>query len=140
MNEVRHDGPASSGPGLDTRGLPHGYPYRPEWEWTPRELAARLRAPTPPLVLDCRTEQERSLAAIKGSMFVPLHELEQKIDDIRDRLDELGTSTIVVHCHHGVRSLRATAVLRAAGFPETHSLAGGLHLWSTDIDRSVPVY
>jgi rhodanese-related sulfurtransferase len=127
---------------LDARGLPAGYPYRPEWEWTPRETRERLAAaatPDRPLLLDCRTEQERSIASIKGSLFVPLHLLELKLDEIREALEDAGQKAVVVHCHHGVRSLRATAILRAAGI-DAHSLAGGIHLWSQDIDPSVPVY
>jgi len=128
--------------GLDARGLPQGYPYRPEWEWTPRETRERLATSSVadrPLLLDCRTEQERAIAVIDGSLFVPLHLIEAKLDEIRDALYDSGRRTIVVHCHHGVRSLRATALLRAAGL-DAHSLAGGIHLWSLDIDPKVPVY
>lgn len=137
-------GPTPNAPtpsGLDAQGLPIGYIHRPEWEWTPRATAARLgdRDAAPILLLDCRTEQERAIASIAGSFFVPLHLLESKVDEIRDQLEERGAGTVVVHCHHGVRSLRATAILRAAGL-DAHSMAGGIHLWSLDIDRSVPTY
>lgn len=127
--------------GLDARGLPPGYPYRPEWERTPRETAALLKAEPAnrPLLLDCRTEQERAIATIAGSLFVPLHLLEVKLDEIREALEAQSASSVIVHCHHGVRSLRATAILRAAGL-DAHSMAGGIQLWSIDIDRSVPVY
>ena len=127
---------------LDDMGLPPGYPYRPEWERTPREVATLIALPSKnhrPLLVDCRTEQERQLAAIAGSLFVPLHEIEGKLDDIRDRMEDDGSSTVIVHCHHGVRSLRATAVLRAAGL-DAYSLAGGIDLWSKDIDRTIPTY
>jgi rhodanese-related sulfurtransferase len=132
----------SASNGLDGRGLPPGYPYRPEWEWTPRETHERLGAsatPERPLLLDCRTEQERMISSIEGSLFVPLHLLEAKLDEITEALEASSRRTVVVHCHHGVRSLRATAILRAAGF-DAHSLAGGIHLWSLDIDQRVPVY
>jgi rhodanese-related sulfurtransferase len=92
------------------------------------------------LVLDCRTEQERAIASIAGSLFVPLHAIEQAVEDLKDHVEEHQIEAIVVHCHHGVRSLRATAVLRAAGLVNTWSMAGGIHLWSSDIDRSVPTY
>lgn len=131
----------STARGLDARGLPAGYPYRPEWERTPRETAALLKADPAhrPLLLDCRTEQERAIASIAGSLFVPLHLLEVKLDEIREALEEQSATSVIVHCHHGVRSLRATAILRAAGL-DAHSMAGGIQLWSIDIDRSVPVY
>ncbi|MDZ4829564.1 MAG: rhodanese-like domain-containing protein [Phycisphaerae bacterium] len=125
---------------LDDRGLPPGYPYRPEWEITPRELMALRAAGARPLVIDCRTEQERAICRIDNSTHVPLHELERKLDDLRDALEESDATTIVVHCHHGVRSLRATAVLRAAGFADVRSLAGGVDLWAVDIDPTIPKY
>src|SRR5436190_63942 len=115
-------------PSLDERGLPRDYSFRPEWEITPRQLVA-LRREGPVLIVDCRTEQERAICRIEDSMHVPLHELERKLDDLRDRAEELDAASIVVHCHHGMRSLRATAVLRAAGFANVHSLAGGINLW-----------
>ena len=34
----------------------------------------------------------------------------------------------------------ATEALRQAGFDDVRSLARGIHLWSTDIDPSVPMY
>ena len=33
---------------------------------------------------------------------------------------------IVLHCHHGVRSLRALETLRAAGFRRLRNLRGGI--------------
>lgn len=133
-----HSGAASVG--LDDRGLPIGYPYRPEWERTPREIAAeRDDGAGTPLLLDCRTEQERAIVSIDGSLFVPLHLLELKLDEVRDALEESGRHQVIVHCHHGVRSLRATAILRAAGI-EAHSLAGGIDLWSRDIDPRLRRY
>jgi rhodanese-related sulfurtransferase len=126
---------------LDERGLPAGYTFRPDWEWTPRAVRDALASRDEPiLLLDCRTDQERAIATIAGSMHVPLHELERKIDDIRDASEDLGAAAIVVHCHHGMRSLRAAAVLRAAGFPNAASMAGGIDLWSADVDQRVPRY
>jgi rhodanese-related sulfurtransferase len=31
-------------------------------------------------------------------------------------------------------------MLRAAGFRNVRSLAGGIHLWAADVDRSMPTY
>jgi rhodanese-related sulfurtransferase len=135
-------GPGSTGAGLDQRGLPSGYPYRPEWERTPREVNALLHSPQPeerPLLIDCRTEQERAIASIPGSFFVPLHLMEVRLDEIREELGGSPVRRVIVHCHHGVRSLRATAILRAAGL-HADSLAGGIDLWSRDVDPTIPTY
>ena len=121
---------------IDSRGLPEGYPFNPEWEVSPRDLREMLKGADAPLVLDVRTEQERAIACIAGSVLVPLAELESRIESLRDHEDR----PIVTQCHHGVRSLRAAAALRRAGFEQVKSLAGGIHLWSVDIDPSVPIY
>ena len=88
------------------------------------------------LLLDVRTAQERTTACIAGSVHVPLAELESRIEELR----EYEGQEICTLCHHGVRSLRAAAALRRAGFDHVRSMAGGIHLWSVDIDPSVPIY
>lgn len=121
---------------LDARGLPEGYPFNAEWEVTPREVRDRLNAPEAPLVLDVRTAQERAIACVAGSVHVPLAELESRIEELRAHEDR----EICTLCHHGVRSLRAAAALRRAGFERVRSVAGGIHLWSVDVDSSIPIY
>src|SRR5687768_16494762 len=101
MTEQNGNTPQPQLPQLDAAGLPPGYLFRAEWEVTPREVALRLRTDAPPLILDCRTEQERAIVALAGSMFLPLHELDMQLDDVRDRLEDEGKSAVVVHCHHG---------------------------------------
>ena len=88
------------------------------------------------VLLDCRTDAERGIATIADSVHVPMNLLMARLPELRAHE---GTP-IVVYCHHGARSLQVTATLREAGFDEVHSLAGGIHLWSFDIDPSVPVY
>jgi len=117
-------------------GLPRGYPFQRDWEMTPRELKALLDQREPVVVIDVRTESERNLASISGTMHVPLSELPARIPALREHEAE----RIVVLCHHGTRSLKATELLRQAGFDDVRSLAGGIHLWSMDIDPSVPAY
>ena len=122
-------------------GLPAGYPYRADDETTPRELHALLHtAAANTLVLDVRTAPEWDICRIHGAKLLPLQELELRIDELKADLDDDLARPIVVHCHHGRRSLTATYLLRAAGFTNVKSLAGGIHLWSSDIDPSVPTY
>lgn len=121
---------------LDDLGLPPGYPHNPDWEITPREFVRRRAAGEALVLIDCRTASERELATIDGSIHVPMHELAERIDALRAH----ETAPVVVHCHHGSRSLQVTAALRQAGFDDVRSLAGGIHLWSLDIDPAVPVY
>lgn len=121
---------------LDAQGLPLGYPFNPDWEITPREYRRRATAGEAILLLDCRTAAERELATIAGAHHLPMDDLAAGIDRLRGHEED----PIVVHCHHGSRSLQVTSALRNAGFEDVRSMAGGIHLWSLDIDPSVPVY
>ena len=47
---------------------------------------------------------------------------------------------LIVYCHHGMRSMRATLWLRQQGFDQAQSLRGGIDLWSELVDPSVPRY
>lgn len=88
------------------------------------------------LLLDCREQKEFDVARITGSRLVPMH-------DIPDRLSELEAfrdKPIVVHCHHGGRSLRVTQWLRQQGFMTAQNMAGGIDAWSMEIDPTVPRY
>jgi adenylyltransferase/sulfurtransferase len=57
-----------------------------------------------------------------------------------DELESLRDSDLVIHCHHGGRSLRVTHWLREQGFAKAQSMAGGIDRWSRVIDPSVPRY
>ncbi len=117
-------------------GLPKGYPYQPEWEITPRELQGLMQAGSDVLLIDCRTTAERELATIEGSIHVPMQSISTHLPVLREH----EASVVIVHCHHGVRSLQVTATLRREGFENVRSLAGGIHLWASDIDRSIALY
>ena len=103
---------------------------------TPREFVRRRDAGERIVLLDCRTAPERDLAKIAGAVHVPMHELGSRMEELREH----ECTPVVVHCHHGARSLQVTAALRQAGFEDVRSMAGGIHLWSLDIDPSVAVY
>jgi len=121
---------------LDARGLPEGYPFNPEWEIAPRAYRDMVQRGESVVLIDVRTAQERATACIAGSVHLPLAEIESRAHE----LEAHGDALIVVTCHHGQRSLRAVAALRRAGLDNTRSLAGGIHLWSIDIDPAVPIY
>lgn len=107
-------------------------------EISPTE-AARILADAgaqPSLLLDCRTDEEHATARIEGSVLIPMQEIAGRLAE----LDGWREGTIVVHCHHGVRSLRVTQWLRERGFDRATSMRGGIDAWSAEIDPSVPVY
>ncbi len=96
------------------------------WEAHPGEM----------LLLDCRTPEEHATARIAGSLLLPMQELPERIGE----LESWRTRPIIVHCHHGVRSLRVTHWLRERGFAAVSSMCGGIDAWSKAVDPSVPRY
>lgn len=122
---------------MDERGLPPGTVIRPEYEVTPRQLDDLLKGQQPPLVLDVRLDTEFRTAKIDGSMHIPLHLLEGRVDEV---VDAAAGRTVVTVCHHGVRSLKASLFLRQAGVAGAMSMAGGIDAWSLAIDPRVARY
>jgi rhodanese-related sulfurtransferase len=100
----------------------------------PTELKALLDGGAPVLLLDVRQPEEHALCALPGSVLIPLGELLGRIEEVHPE-----GATVVVYCHHGVRSLSGAALLRRAGI-EAVSLAGGIDRWALTVDATVPRY
>lgn len=128
-------------PSLNADGLPVGQVLRAGWEISPRQTRDALAhsGPSRPLLLDCRRDDELPRARIAGSTHIPMDQIERRADELESD-DGRRDHPIIVHCHHGVRSLRVATTLRALGFSNVLSMAGGIDLWSIDIDKSVPRY
>ena len=88
------------------------------------------------LFLDCREPDEHALARIPGTLLIPMDEIPERIGE----LEPHRAGRIVVHCHHGGRSLRVTRFLRARGFPGAQNMAGGIEAWALEVDSAVPRY
>lgn len=88
------------------------------------------------LFLDCREAVEHATANIAGTTLLPMSEITERVGEIAAHKDDV----VVVHCHHGGRSLRVANWLRAQGFPKAMSMAGGIDEWSQTIDTTVPRY
>src|SRR5437879_1131923 len=86
------------------------------------------------LVVDVREPHEAEIARIPGARLIPLSELPERLHDLD------GHAELVTHCHHGLRSLRALEILKAAGFSKVRSLKGGIDAWSVSVDPGVPRY
>ncbi len=129
--------PAASPAALDARGLPEGYLFKSDLEITPRDARAALADPARGAVLvDCRTPEEFDCTSVAGSTLIPLQEIGQRLDEVED----LSAREILVMCHHGVRSMKATLLLKQAGFDNVRSVAGGIDLWSRAVDPGVARY
>jgi rhodanese-related sulfurtransferase len=98
--------------------------------------AAKLLAENAIVLIDCREPDEYALCSIPGAKLIPLGEWGEKFPHGFPGKD----AAIVIHCHHGMRSLRATRWLRHQGYSNARSMAGGIEAWSLQVDPSVPRY
>ncbi len=86
------------------------------------------------LLLDVREPHEVALCAIAGSQRIPMQQIPAQMGALpRDQL-------ILVHCHHGGRSMRVTQFLRANGFTQVSNVAGGIDTWAELIDPTLARY
>ena len=88
------------------------------------------------VLIDCREPDEYATAKIEGSILMPMSQWGEVSRDLVEHQDK----RLVVHCHHGGRSLRVTNWLRQNGFPNAQNMTGGIQAWSEQIDASVPQY
>ena len=93
-----------------------------------RWLAERERGERDFVLVDVRTEGERSINRIPGS--VTSSELE----------GVPGERAVVVHCKSGGRSARAAAELIGTRLGPVWDLAGGIDAWIRDVEPDLPRY
>ena len=108
----------------------------PEWEVHPTQVKGWLDQSADMLLLDVRRQREWDLVHLPGATLLPLDQLAAQAATLAAWKDR----RVVVHCHHGVRSLNGTAILRQLGFTNVHSMAGGIDAWSLLVDPTVARY
>ena len=104
------------------------------WEIGVEELKRMLDEKRPLKIVDVREPHEWDICRIPGAKLIPLSEFVGRIGEL-DTAEE-----IVLHCHHGMRSMKALELLRTAGFKKLKSLKGGIDDWADKIDPAMPRY
>ncbi len=99
------------------------------------EARARLESGGARLV-DVRDPDEFAYCRLPGAELIPLATVPS---DAAAKLPD-KSAEIIVYCHHGMRSLHAVGQLRALGYTNARSLAGGIDRWSREVDPDVPRY
>ena len=128
-------GASAPGAGLDDRGLPPGYQFKPDWEVTPRD--SKKQSDSGAIVVDVREPHEWDITHIVGKeKLFPRNVWPQ----IATKLSGHESDKIIVHCRSGARSLQVTQMLRNAGFKDVKSMAGGILLWNKDVNPGGPQY
>ena len=106
-------------------------------EITPRDVKQRLDSGEKLALIDVREPGEFQLARIPGAELIPMRTIPAQLQRLEAAADD---STLVVFCHHGVRSLNVVNWLREQGVASCQSMAGGIDRWSIEIDPAVPRY
>jgi len=101
---------------------------------TVEELKGKIERGDDFLLLDVREPHEVEIAALPGSLRIPLGQLAENLGSLDSARD------IVVHCKLGGRSAKAVALLQGAGFRKVWNLTGGIDRWAERIDPRVPRY
>jgi adenylyltransferase/sulfurtransferase len=101
---------------------------------SPLEVKKKLDAGENLFLLDVREPWEVEMASIAGAKVIPTYELAQRVQEIpKDR-------EVIVICHVGARSMMSAYYLRRLGYTKVKNMAGGIDLWSDEVDPSVPKY
>ena len=85
------------------------------------------------VLLDVREPYEIEICNIKGSLFIPMNEIPQNVE----QLDK--EKRYAVMCHSGVRSLYVSNYLNSLGY-STLNVIGGIERWATDVDKNMKRY
>jgi len=86
------------------------------------------------LIVDVREPWEVETCSFDGSLAVPVGDFVERVEELpRDR-------TLVVVCHHGIRSAQVAAWMRQNGFENAVNLAGGIDAWARRVDTTIKIY
>ena len=104
-------------------------------DFSPSDLKRYLETATEkPLILDVREPWEYEKASLDDSLLVPMRELPAFIKELQpDR-------SVVVVCHHGIRSRAVCRYLEGQNFTNVMNLFGGLDAWAKSIDPNMLTY
>ena len=90
-----------------------------------QELKTRLDAGEQLHLIDVREPDEYAAFNI-GAKLVPLG---QVMSFQVEELEDWKEHEVIVHCHAGMRSLKAALMLETMGFRNVKNLAGGMVAW-----------
>jgi len=93
--------------------------------YSPVEASGQLKQNRGSVLLDVRTFVERKEENIKGSLHIPLPEINNKAAELKKFKDK----EIICYCRTGSRSLNAASKLKKHGFTVAN-LRGGIMRWN----------
>jgi rhodanese-related sulfurtransferase len=106
-------------------------------ETSPQDIQRRIDAGEPLVLIDVREPEEFAITRLEGATLIPMRSVPANLQQMEAKA---GEATLIVFCHHGVRSLNVVHWLREQGVSDCQSMAGGIDAWSATVDPAVPRY
>lgn len=103
-------------------------------EIEPQEVKARIDRGDNFILIDVREPHEHQICHIPQAQLIPLGTVQARLGEFDKNAE------IVLHCKSGVRSGKAQAMFKEAGFTRVLNMKGGILAWSDKVDPSVPKY
>ena len=101
---------------------------------TPGELEEKIRRGEKFRLIDVREPLEYEMARIETAELLPMSRAGDWVGELKPEEE------IVFFCHHGGRSAQVCEYLSRQGFENLYNLAGGIDLYSVEVDKNIPRY
>ena len=98
------------------------------------EAHQQLSSVNPPVLIDVREIDEHAIGHVSQARLIPLAEIPNQLSNIPQN------RPVLIMCHHGGRSMRATQFLRSKGYVLATNIKGGIDAWSLEVDTEIPRY
>lgn len=108
--------------------------FKPVSTWTAQQVREFIREKDDGEynLVDVRQPREYEQGHLPGARLIPVGQLDERVTELEP--DKIT----IVYCGAGVRSRAAASVLERAGFPEVHSMAGGINAWQGLVAEGFP--
>lgn len=94
-------------------------------EVTVEDVAAAMKRPNPPVLVDVREDSEWAAGHIEGAIHLSKGVIER---DIVERLPQKDQE-IILYCGGGFRSALAAQNIQKMGYSKVRSMIGGIRAW-----------
>lgn len=101
---------------------------------TAQQLKQAIDANQSMTLLDVRQAEELAICKLENTVHIPMN----TINEQKDTLNK--DDSIVVLCHHGMRSAQVAMYLEQQGFTDISNLQGGIHAWANEVDATMRQY
>ncbi len=104
-------------------------------EITVRELHQMIKNKEAIQLIDVREKYEYEICYLDNCELIPVADIPNHIEKIQK------DKTVVIYCHHGVRSANVINYLKKNHqLNNLYNLVGGIHAWALHIDTNMPTY